>query len=66
MGSVGANATAAHAWDCAAAQAWGFTPAYCTIYEYDPCEAVFGKFDICEPDLISMGKAIVAKYGVKK
>jgi 2-haloacid dehalogenase len=64
---VGARADrpAAHAWDVAAAQAVGFPTAYCTVYEDDPCEDVFGKFDLVVPDLISLGKGVVEKWGKK-
>lgn len=58
--------TASHAWDVAAARSAGFEIAYCTAYEYDPCEAIYGAMDIIEPDLASLGKAIVAKYGSAK
>ncbi|PWN86892.1 haloacid dehalogenase [Acaromyces ingoldii] len=57
---------ASHAWDVAAARSAGFEIAYCTAYEYDPCEAIYGAMDIIEPDLASLGKAIVAKYGAAK
>ncbi|KAK1925970.1 haloacid dehalogenase [Papiliotrema laurentii] len=56
---------ASHAWDCAAAKAAGFNVAYTTTYEYDECVAVFGKMDLVVPDLVSLGKGIVDKWGKK-
>jgi len=56
---------ASHAWDCAAAKAAGFQVAYTTTYEYDECVSVFGKMDLVTPDLVSLGKGIVEKWGKK-
>ncbi|WVW78615.1 haloacid dehalogenase, type II [Kwoniella bestiolae CBS 10118] len=56
---------ASHAWDTAAAKAAGFQTAYTTTYELDPCEQIFGASDIVTPDLISLGKGIVEKWGKK-
>ncbi|PWN48069.1 haloacid dehalogenase [Violaceomyces palustris] len=56
---------AAHAWDIAAAKAAGFETAYCTIYEKDACEAVFGKADLVAPDLESLAEGIIEKWGGK-
>jgi 2-haloacid dehalogenase len=56
---------ASHAWDCAAAKATGFATAYTTTYEWEPCPEIFGEFDITTPDLISLGKGIVEKWGKK-
>ncbi|KAK8846879.1 haloacid dehalogenase, type II [Kwoniella newhampshirensis] len=56
---------ASHAWDCAAAKSAGFLTAYTTTYEYDECEVIFGKSDFVAPDLVSLGKGIVEKWGKK-
>ncbi|WVQ74667.1 haloacid dehalogenase, type II [Cryptococcus sp. DSM 104548] len=56
---------ASHAWDTAAAKAAGFLTAYTTTYEYDECETIFGKSDLVTPDLVSLGKGIVEKWGKK-
>lgn len=42
-----------------------FLTAYCTIYELDPCEAIFGSFDLTASSLVEMGQAIVDKWGKK-
>jgi hypothetical protein len=58
---------AAHSWDVRAAkESGGLQTAYCTVYELDPCVAIFGEYDIIEHDLVAMANAIVAKYGSKK
>ncbi|WWC87049.1 haloacid dehalogenase, type II [Kwoniella dendrophila CBS 6074] len=56
---------ASHAWDCAAAKSAGFLTAYTTTYELDECVEIFGKSDLVAPDLISLGKGIVEKWGKK-
>ncbi|KAI9637129.1 haloacid dehalogenase [Dioszegia hungarica] len=56
---------ASHAWDCAAAKAAGFQTAYTTTYEYDECVDIFGKQDLVTPDLPSLGRGIVEKWGKK-
>lgn len=56
---------ASHAWDCAAAKNAGFLTAYTTTYEFDECRDIFGTSDIVTPDLVTLGKAIVEKYGKK-
>ncbi|WVR07885.1 haloacid dehalogenase, type II [Kwoniella sp. DSM 27419] len=56
---------ASHAWDCAAAKAAGFHTAYTTTYEYDECESIFGKSDLVTPDLVTLGRGIVDKWGKK-
>ncbi|WRT66792.1 uncharacterized protein IL334_003755 [Kwoniella shivajii] len=56
---------ASHAWDCAGAKNAGFRTAYTTVYEKYECVTMWGQHDIVEPDLISLGKSIVEKYGTK-
>ncbi|KAK6903882.1 haloacid dehalogenase, type II [Kwoniella mangroviensis CBS 8507] len=56
---------ASHAWDIAAAKSAGFLTAYTTTYELDPCESIFGTADLVTPDLVSLGKGIVEKWGKK-
>ncbi|RSH82877.1 hypothetical protein EHS25_005867 [Saitozyma podzolica] len=54
---------ASHAWDLAGAKACGFHTAYTTEYEHFECVSMWGKHDVVAPDLASLGKAIVAKFG---
>lgn len=63
--TVADEVQASHAWDCAAAKAAGFHTAYTTTYEYDECVAVFGKQDLVTPDLVTLGRGIVEKWGKK-
>jgi 2-haloacid dehalogenase len=60
-----AKKTASHAWDCAAAKSAGFQTAYTTTYELDECVEVFGKADLVTPDLVTLGRGIVEKWGKK-
>lgn len=57
--------SASHAWDCAAAKAAGFHTAYTTTYELDECVDIFGKQDLVTPDLVTLGRGIVQKWGKK-
>jgi 2-haloacid dehalogenase len=52
---------AAHMWDVSAAVKVGFRGAYCTIYEQDPCEELFGedKMDVIADSLLEMAEKIV-------
>ncbi|GFZ52208.1 hypothetical protein JCM24511_09981 [Saitozyma sp. JCM 24511] len=45
------------------AKARGFHTAYTTEYELFECAGMWGKPDVVAPDLASLAKAIVAKYG---
>ncbi|WWC59404.1 haloacid dehalogenase, type II [Kwoniella dejecticola CBS 10117] len=56
---------ASHAWDIAAAKSAGFSTAYTTTYELDECVDIFGKADLVTPDLVTLGKGIVEKWGKK-
>ncbi|KAL6247618.1 hypothetical protein RBB50_004966 [Rhinocladiella similis] len=52
---------AAHMWDVSAAVKAGFTGAYCTVYELDPCMDIFeDEMQVVEDSLPDMAKAIVA------
>lgn len=42
-----------------------FDTAYCTIYEKDPCEGVFGAADVVADDLPGLTKAIIERWGEK-
>jgi 2-haloacid dehalogenase len=52
---------AAHMWDVSAAVKVGFRGAYCTIYEQDLCEELFGenKMDVIADSLLEMAEKIV-------
>lgn len=54
---------ASHACEVAGAKARGFHTAYTTEYELFECAGMWGKPDLVAPDLASLAKAIVAKYG---
>jgi 2-haloacid dehalogenase len=56
---------ASHAWDVAAARSAGYETAYCTAYEGYSYEMLYGKMDLVVPDLVSLGKGIVEKWGGK-
>ncbi|KAK5045762.1 hypothetical protein LTR84_008854 [Exophiala bonariae] len=52
---------AAHMWDVSAAVKAGFKGAYCTVYEKEPCEEIFGdKMTVTEDTLPEMARAIVS------
>jgi len=48
-------------WDVSAAVKVGFKGAYCTVYEQDPCEELFGddKMDVIADSLVEMAEKIV-------
>lgn len=52
---------AAHMWDVSAAVKVGFRGAYCTVYERDPCEELFGedRMDVVAESLGEMAEGIV-------
>ena len=51
---------AAHMWDVSAAVRAGFRGAYCTIYEKESCEEIFGaKMKVVADFLPDMAKAII-------
>lgn len=53
---------AAHMWDVAAAVRAGFKGAYCTVYEKEPLEEMFGaKMEVIADSLPEMAKGLIAK-----
>ena len=51
---------AAHMWDVSAAVRAGFRGAYCTIYEKESCEEIFGaKMEVVADLLPDMARAII-------
>ena len=51
---------ACHAWDVSAARVAGFTGAYCSAYENEPCWEIFGgETEVVEETLVEMAKAII-------
>ncbi|CAG9945168.1 unnamed protein product [Clonostachys rosea f. rosea IK726] len=51
---------AAHNWDVTAAKLAGFKTAYCTIWEQELCEDLFGKMDVTADAFPAMARQIVA------
>ncbi|KAF3024739.1 hypothetical protein E8E14_003327 [Neopestalotiopsis sp. 37M] len=50
---------AAHMWDVSAAKSTGFKGAYCTVWEKEPCTALFGEMDVTADSFPDMARKIV-------
>ncbi|KAH8169237.1 hypothetical protein LIA77_11363 [Sarocladium implicatum] len=57
---------AAHMWDVSAAKSTGFKGAYCTVWEKEKCEDLFGAMDVTEATFPEMARSIIAQSKAAK